>query len=84
MPTLLPEEFLETGPALGGDENPIVRADIVFFEAPNNGAVFTVGSISWAGSFFENNYTNNVSRITENVLRRFLDPSPFPRARHTS
>jgi N,N-dimethylformamidase len=80
---LVPEEFLETGPALGGDENPIVRADIVFFEAPNNGAVFTVGSISWAGSFFENNYTNNVSRITENVLRRFLDPSPFARAGHT-
>ena len=77
---LVPEEFLETGPALGGDENPIVRADIVFFEAPNNGAVFTVGSIAWAGSFFENDYTNNVSRLTENVLRRFLDPSPFARA----
>jgi N,N-dimethylformamidase len=81
---LVPEEFLETGPALSGDENPIVRADIVFFEAPNNGAVFTVGSIAWAGSFFENNYTNNVSRITENVLRRFLDPSPFERAGNAS
>jgi N,N-dimethylformamidase len=77
---LVPEEFLETGPALGGDENPIVRADIVFFETPQNGAVFSVGSISWAGSFFENGYSNNVSRITENVLRRFLDPSPFERS----
>ena len=74
---LVPEEFLETGPALGGDENPIVRADLVFFETPSNGAVFSVGSISWAGSFFESGYTNNVSRITENVLRRFLDPAPF-------
>ncbi len=37
------------------------RADIVFFETPQNGAVFSVGSISWAGSFFENDYTNNVS-----------------------
>jgi N,N-dimethylformamidase len=76
---LVPEEFLETGPALGGDENPIVRADIVLFETPNDGAVFSVGSISWAGSLFENRYNNNVSRITENVLRRFLDPSPFAR-----
>ena len=25
-----------------------------------------------------NGYENNVSRITENVLRRFLDPAPFP------
>jgi N,N-dimethylformamidase len=74
---LVPEEFLETGPALGGGENPHVRADIVFFETPNNGAVFTVGSIAWAGSLFHNSYDNNVSRITGNVLRRFLDSEPF-------
>lgn len=75
---LVPEEFLETGPALGGDENPNARADLVFFETPGGGAVFAVGSISWAGSLPTNGYDNNVSRITENVLRRFLDPSAFP------
>ncbi|CAN5632929.1 large subunit of N,N-dimethylformamidase [soil metagenome] len=74
---LVPEEFLETGPALGGDENPNARADLVFFETPEDGAVFSVGSIAWAGSLACNHYDNNVSRITENVLRRFLDPSPF-------
>jgi len=74
---LVPEEFLETGPALGADENPNARADLVFFETPNAGAVFAVGSIAWAGSLSSNSYDNNVSRITENVLRRFLDPSPF-------
>jgi N,N-dimethylformamidase len=74
---LVPEEFLETGPALGADENPNARADLVFFETPNAGAVFSVGSIAWAGSLSPNDYDNNVSRITENVLRRFLDPSPF-------
>jgi N,N-dimethylformamidase len=74
---LVPEEFLETGPALGGDENPNARADLVFFETPNAGAVFSVGSIAWAGSLSANDYDNNVSRITENVLRRFLDPSTF-------
>lgn len=74
---LVPEEFLETGPALGADENPNARADLVFFETPNAGAVFSVGSIAWAGSLSWNGYDNNVSRITENVLRRFLDPTPF-------
>ena len=74
---LVPEEFLETGPALSADENPNARADLVFVETPNAGAVFAVGSIAWAGSLSSNNYDNNVSRITENVLRRFLDPRPF-------
>ncbi|CAN5568207.1 large subunit of N,N-dimethylformamidase [soil metagenome] len=74
---LVPEEFLETGPALGADENPYARADLVFFETSDAGAVFSVGSIAWAGSLSWHGYDNNVSRITENVLRRFLDPRPF-------
>jgi N,N-dimethylformamidase len=44
---------------------------------PDGGAVFSVGSIAWAGSLFHNKYQNNVSQITGNVLRRFLDPEPF-------
>jgi N,N-dimethylformamidase len=39
--------------------------------------VFSVGSIAWAGSLFHNAYRNNVSKITGNVPRRFLDPKPF-------
>jgi N,N-dimethylformamidase len=74
---LVPEEFLETGPALGGDENPAVRADIVFFQTRSDGAVFSVGSIAWGGCLSHNNYDNNVSRITNNVLQRFLDPRSF-------
>ena len=54
-----------------------MRADIVFFETPNGGAVFSTGSIAWCGSLSHNGYDNNVSRITGNVLRRFLDPTPF-------
>ena len=54
-----------------------VRADMTFFEHPGGGAVFSVGSISWTGSLSHNQYENNVSRITENVLRRFLDQAPF-------
>jgi N,N-dimethylformamidase len=74
---LVPEEFLETAPGLGGHENANVHADMVFFTTPNNGAVFSVGSIAWAGSLSHNTYRNNVSRITGNVLRRFLDARAF-------
>ena len=62
-------------PGQGGRESPNVRADMVYFETPNGGAVFSVGSINWLGSLGWNKYDNNVSRITENVLRRFsADP----------
>jgi N,N-dimethylformamidase len=52
-------------------------ADLVFFETCNNGAVFAVGSMSWVGALAHQDFANDVSRITENVLRRFLDPKPF-------
>jgi len=41
------------------------------------GAVFSTGSISYAGSLAHNNYDNNIAQITGNVLRRFLEPTPF-------
>ena len=59
--------------------HPHVRADMVFYELPNGGAVFSTGSITWCGALSHNHYQNNVSRITENVLRRFLDPALFRR-----
>ena len=62
---------------MSGDENSEVRADMVFFEGPKGGAVFSTGSIAWATSLCHRNADNNVSRITENVLRRFLDGAPF-------
>jgi N,N-dimethylformamidase len=65
-------------PGQGGTESPKVRSDMVFFETPNGGAVFSVGSINWLGSLGWNGYANNVARVTENVLRRFIDPAPWP------
>ena len=58
--------------------NPLVRADMVFLEYPNGGAVFSTSAIAWCGSLSFNNYTNNVSRITENVLKRFASNDPLP------
>lgn len=71
----------ETGanhPGMDGIESPLVRADMVFFETLNGGAVFSTGSIGWAGSLAHDGYRNNISTITENVLRRFISPEPFP------
>jgi N,N-dimethylformamidase len=65
------EEVLMSDSRQGGTVNPLVRADMVYFAYPNGGAVFATSSIAWCGALSYNNYTNSVSRITENVLRRF-------------
>jgi N,N-dimethylformamidase len=63
--------------------DPDVRADVVFFEVPGGGAVFSVGSISWygalhgAGPSSEGDGGTDIGRITANVLARFRDPEPF-------
>ncbi len=56
---------------------PAVRADIVFFETPRGGAVFSTGSIAYLGSLAHDGYANNISQLTGNVVRRFIDPTPF-------
>ena len=66
------EEVLISDSRQGGTVNPLVRADMVYFECPNGGAVFSTGSIAWCGSLSYNNYDNNVSRVTDNVLRQFV------------
>ena len=57
--------------------DPVCRADMVFFETSQGGAVFSVGSISWFGALARNDYDNDVARITTNVIQRFIDPKPF-------
>ena len=56
----------------GGTVHPEVRSDLVYFKTPNDGAVFSVGSIAWCASLSYDNYENNVARITGNVLNRFV------------
>lgn len=62
----------------GGTENPMVRADMIYYKTPNDGALFAPGSLSWCGSLSHNNYHNNVSRILGNVIRGFLKDGPLP------
>jgi N,N-dimethylformamidase len=55
------------------------QADLVFFETPNGGAMFSTGSITWISSTLEDDFDNDVATITRNVIWRFLDPKPFPK-----
>jgi N,N-dimethylformamidase len=75
VPTL--EELRTLHRGTMGDQNALVRADLAFFPTANGGAVFSTGSIAWACALSCNGYANSVSRVTANVLRRFLDPAPF-------
>lgn len=74
---LCPEEVDNVGPTVSAQDDNNARGDITFMETANGGAVFSTSSISWAGSLSWNGFNNNVSKITDNVLRRFLDPAPF-------
>lgn len=60
-----------TWPGLPAED--LIRADMVYFETPNGGAVFSVGSITFCGSLAHNQYDNNISRIVNNVLTRFRE-----------
>ncbi|MEM7168630.1 MAG: N,N-dimethylformamidase beta subunit family domain-containing protein [Pseudomonadota bacterium] len=74
---MTPEDMNDPAPGLGGSEAEIIRADMVFFETTSGGAVFSTGSIAWAGSLPDNNFDNQVAQITTNVLNRFLEPKAF-------
>ncbi len=70
---LVPEEWLtHTSTITGEPHEALTRADMIYFDCPGGGAVFSVGSITFCGSLAHNDYDNNVSRILQNVLNRFL------------
>ena len=56
----------------------LVHADIVIFGTQNEGAVFSVGSITFCGSLSHNDYENNVSQILHNVLSHFINDDTLP------
>jgi N,N-dimethylformamidase len=75
---VVPEELLSHIATLNGEKpQDLIRGELVFFEVPGGGAVFSVGSITFCGSLSHNRYDNDISRILENVVRRFCEPAPF-------
>ena len=71
------EEVLQSNSEQSGSISPWVRGDMVYFEYPNGGAAFSVSSIAWCGSLSYDDYDNNVSKLTDNVLRRFASDAPL-------
>jgi N,N-dimethylformamidase len=70
--TLVLEEMLSHLSTVSGERpDDLMRAEIVYFETPRGGAVFSVGSITFCGSLWRDGFEGPVSRLLENVVRRF-------------
>lgn len=68
----VPEELLtHINTETGEDPADLIRAEIIYCQKPNGGALFSVGSICFCGSLNHNGGDNGVSRMVENVLRQF-------------
>ena len=71
---LVPEEQLTHITTIPGESHKqLIRADMTFFATPNNGAVFSTGSITFCGSLPHNGFDNSISTLLGNVLVKFLD-----------
>lgn len=66
------EDLMTITPGIGGSENAGVRSDMIYWPRVGGGAVFAVGSISWASSLPVSGYRNDIAEICSNVLRGFL------------
>lgn len=66
---LVPEEMLTHLTTLPGpNAEELLHADIIWFDVPGGGSVFSVGSITFCGSLPHNNFDNSVSRLLLNVI----------------
>ncbi|MBN34500.1 MAG: N,N-dimethylformamidase [Rhodospirillaceae bacterium] len=74
---LVNEEIGHMHPRIHGSINPQIRADMMFFETAQGGAVFATGSITYVSALPCNNFQNTIAVLTSNVIRRFCDPAPF-------
>ena len=69
----VPEELLtHVSTVTGEDPGDLIRADMVFYETPAGGAVFSASSITFCGSLPHNGFDNNISKLLLNVVNRFL------------
>ena len=64
-----------------GSQDYRIRADMTYFNAPENGAVFCGGSIAFGQALPTNNFDNNVSIVLGNVVDAFIKPGKLPGSR---
>lgn len=72
------EEVMFNYPGLGGTQDFQVRADMTLMHTTRGGAVFSTGSIAWGQALPWRDGDNDVSRITANVLKAFMQDGPLP------
>ena len=69
---VVPEEQLTHITTITGESHKaLIRADMSWFACPGGGEVFSVGSITFCGALPVNGFDNPVSRLLDNVVRRF-------------
>jgi N,N-dimethylformamidase len=69
----VPEELLSHISTVNGETpEQLKRGEIVHFKTQGGGEVFSVGSITFCGSLWqEDGFKGPISRLLENVVRRF-------------
>ncbi len=71
--TVVFEELLSHVATLYGDsKDDLVRADMVYWETPSGGAVFSAGSITFCGALPVDDFDSDVSRLVDNLLTHWL------------
>ncbi|MBO9453136.1 N,N-dimethylformamidase large subunit [Tropicibacter sp. R16_0] len=68
----VPEELLSHLHTVTGEPpKDLIRSEMIYSRLKGGGALFSVGSITFCGSLLSNACENGVSKVLENVLRRF-------------
>jgi N,N-dimethylformamidase len=80
---LVTEELLYAYAGLVGTLDYRIRADMTFFTAANNGAVFSTGSIAFGQALPAKNYKSDASKLLQNVVDHFLKDGELPGSKWT-
>jgi N,N-dimethylformamidase len=75
---LVTEELLYAYAGLVGSLDYRIRADVTYFTAPNDGAVFSTGSIAFGQALPANNFKNTSSIMLKNVVDNFIKDGELP------
>jgi N,N-dimethylformamidase len=81
---LVCEEIIHAHPGMYGTYDHRIRADMVYFTTPKNGAVFSPASIAFGQALPINNFKNNVSTVLKNVRDAFSKPGELSGGRWIS
>jgi N,N-dimethylformamidase len=75
---LVCEEVLYAHPGMTGTYDYRIRADMVYFTTPKNGAVFSTGAIAFGQALPCDGFANNASKVLQNVVDAFSKAVNLP------